>query len=391
MRPSFITSLVLVLAIVVPLTAHCENTGAASSAHSDASVRTDIVLRVADLPAADRARLYERNDAIEAALATGLPTWRSFDPNETLSETLAELAKYGVDVGDGALVNFDHIETTMPASRRAEVQALPYVYLVRNPVGMTESCVAGQPCQSAGSAQIGSDVANAAGIAGTGVKVAIIDDGFRNLNNTILAGELPAIPAANTFLVNNNGGPTPNTVINPAPGSNDALSITDFHGEHGTAAAEVVHEVAPNASLYLYGLRSATDGTVTIGQIEKAIRHAADTTGADVILVPMSAVTTIRDPIGIPSGGKNPFTDDIDYATSLGKTVVVSAGNEAFTNFEQTFAPCTDCTDAHRRHLRRGDRTTRATTPSTPRCSATRSTRSRLSRSTNSLMSRTSS
>ena len=28
--------------------------------------------------------------------------------------------------------------------------------------------------------------------------------------------------------------------------------------------------------------------------------------------MPMSAVTTIRDPIGIPSGGKNPFTDDID-------------------------------------------------------------------------------
>ena len=201
--------LAAVLAIAEPARATADHQAAAAT-QAD-RVKTDIVLRVADLPAADRARLYERNDAIEAALATGLPTWRSFDPNETLSETLAELAKYGVDVGDGALVNFDHIETTMPASRRAEVQALPYVYLVRNPVGMTESCVAGQPCQSAGSAQIGSDVANAAGITGTGVKVAIIDDGFRNLNNTILAGELPAIPDANTFLVNNNVGLEPSS------------------------------------------------------------------------------------------------------------------------------------------------------------------------------------
>jgi len=52
----------------------------------------------------------------------------------------------------------------------------------------------------------------------------------------------------------------------------------------------------------------------------------------------------LSNPLGSP-GGTNTFTDDVDYATSLGATVVVSAGNEDLRTVEETFTPCLDCTN----------------------------------------------
>ncbi len=83
---------------------------------------------------------------------------------------------------------------------------------------------------------IGADVAISNGYKGQGIKVAIIDVGFANLSSAIANGELP------------------NNVI-----------TSDFSGfgltndsEHGTAVAEIIYEMAPNAQLYL--LKIADEG-----------------------------------------------------------------------------------------------------------------------------------
>ncbi len=73
---------------------------------------------------------------------------------------------------------------------------------------------------------------HAAGHRGTGVKVAIIDGGFTGYPG-LRGSELPASVTAKNFV--------------------DGESDAQVNGttEHGTACAEIVHDIAPNASLYL--------------------------------------------------------------------------------------------------------------------------------------------
>ena len=73
---------------------------------------------------------------------------------------------------------------------------------------------------------------HAAGFRGTGVKVAIIDGGFQGYPG-LLGSELPATVTAKNFV--------------------DGESAAQVNGTtvHGTACAEIVHDIAPNAALYL--------------------------------------------------------------------------------------------------------------------------------------------
>lgn len=284
--------------------------------------RVEIVLDVDALPQADQERFADRRQAIADAIATGIPLWRSFDPREVLQESLAQLAEHGVDVGETAIVNFDSLEADVPVGKREELSSLGFVRRVLSPAFATPS----GEIDSEGLEVIGSDIANAAGLTGAGIKVAIIDSEWHTLNETIAAGELPAIPVSMQFRINGIA-----TTIN-----NQAV-----HGggvrEHGTAAAEVVHEVAPGATLVLYRLDYNGKGLVTPAAIKLAIRHAVDN-GAQVILVPLHIIRTMSDP-----GSTNPFADDIVYATAAGATVVVPAGNEALRHYEARFTPCTFC------------------------------------------------
>ena len=292
------------------------------------TTRLEIVLDAAALPGADRERIADRRQAIDDALASGLPLWRSFDARETLGETLAALAREGVDVGPTAIVNFDSLEADVADGARERLAKLPFVRTVHEPGFATPSGT----LDSEGLEAIGSDVANLAGITGVGVKVAVIDSEWQSLNATIAAGDLPAIPVSMQYRVATGGAVTPSVAAN------------DFgQREHGTAAAEVVHEVAPGATLLVYRIDANAQFVISAAAIKAAIRHAADQ-GAKVILVPMHFIRTMSDPRAISAGGGNPFTDDINYATAAGSTVVVPAGNEAFRHYAGKFTPCQDCT-----------------------------------------------
>ena len=72
---------------------------------------------------------------------------------------------------------------------------------------------------------------------GAGVTVAVVDVGFGNLSAEVAAGALPA-------------GTTVTSLNNSCPNVNST--------EHGTAVAEIVHQMAPGAKLQLYCIADTT-------------------------------------------------------------------------------------------------------------------------------------
>ena len=108
----------------------------------------------------------------------------------------------------------------------AQIEGVSFIKLPDQPI--TDS-------YSQGVQLTGASILHSSAITGDGVKVAIIDLGFAGLANSIRNGFLP------------------NSVIKiDCTGS--ACEPTDFSEEseiHGTAVAEIVHQMAPNAQLYL--------------------------------------------------------------------------------------------------------------------------------------------
>ncbi|MXW81515.1 MAG: hypothetical protein F4Z57_21525, partial [Gemmatimonadetes bacterium] len=113
---------------------------------------------------------------------------------------------------------------SVPASSLLAVSELPGVRFVRKPHRPHS-----QATISEGVSRIGALANHSAGVKGQGVKVAIIDGGFKGANK--LSGDMPA-----------------------------RWNYYDYTGEgiyagdsvHGTACAEIIHDVAPEAELYLY-------------------------------------------------------------------------------------------------------------------------------------------
>ena len=108
---------------------------------------------------------------------------------------------------------------------------------------------------SEGVALTGASLYQASGYTGSGVRVAVIDLGFAGLSDAIAAGVLPS------------------SVI-PVDCAGGECTPTNFALEeepHGTAVAEIVHEMAPGAQLYLIkvgdglDLKSAKDYCIANG------------------------------------------------------------------------------------------------------------------------------
>ena len=118
-------------------------------------------------------------------------------------------------------------EVSIPANKvTALLNALPSNVLVRLPYPHQAVAVTGQGVAVTGAADM-----QALGKDGTGIKIGVIDLGFGSLSSSQASGDLPPT------------GPN--------------LTITDYTGtgtggtSHGTNVAEIVHDMAPGASLYL--------------------------------------------------------------------------------------------------------------------------------------------
>ncbi|MBN1425834.1 S8 family serine peptidase [Candidatus Fermentibacteria bacterium] len=125
--------------------------------------------------------------------------------------------------------NLHVCSVTIPQLRAvADLRGVRYVRAPARPIPLVTS---------EGVALTGADQWHAHGFTGAGAKVAVVDVGFQNLSQAIAAGEIP-----------------------------EDVTTVDFTGygmeslsRHGTAVAEIVHDMAPDADLTLINTYSEVD------------------------------------------------------------------------------------------------------------------------------------
>lgn len=141
---------------------------------------------------------------------------------------------------------------------------------------------------------------NATGNDGAGVKIGIVDAGFGNLSTQIAAGNLGSA----------------GQVVYPS-GQNHCLD--DSSTDHGTAVAEIVHQMAPDATLYLY----CVVDSVTFAAAASQIINAGD------IKIVNSSLGFTAESRGDGTGGAGTTEQAVADAKAAGVLWIQSAGNSA--------------------------------------------------------------
>ena len=210
--------------------------------------------------------------------------------------------------GDVEAVHAGLVQTRLDSTALERLASRPGVLIRRPARPVPQSLTPGE-----GVAATGATAWLGQGTQGRGVKVAIIDAGFRQWRDRVAERDLP--PGVHTKDLC--GGQLEGTI------------------GHGTAVAEVVHEMAPEAELHLV----CVDSEVTLGQA----KDYAIAQGIDVVAHGLAWFNTSR---GDGSGGPSTPEGIVAAATAAGISWVTPAGNTAQHHWGGTF---TD-TDGDRRH-----------------------------------------
>lgn len=201
------------------------------------------------------------------------------------------------------------IQALLPPAGIEQVANDPAVRYVRTPARQNRDAVAGE-----GVTASGATAWHTAGLTGQGVKVGIIDFGFTGYPARQTAGDLPATLTA---VDNCNGWIT-------LPG-----------GEHGAAVAEVVHEMAPSAQLYLL----CVDTEVQLG----LAKDYAKANGISILVMSASWFNTSR---GDATGSATSPSGIVADARANGILWVNSIGNRAQQHWTGAYSD-TDGDGAH--------------------------------------------
>ncbi len=138
------------------------------------------------------------------------------------------------------------------------------------------------------------------------VSVGVIDLGFLGYD-TLLGTELPSNVTVNSF----------------SPGGIEGTNLDLLDQVHGTACAEIVFDVAPDARMFLANFDTISENDAafdwTIAQ------------GVDVISYSIGWFNAG------PGDGRGPINDAVDRAIAAGIQVVTSAGNEARRHWQGQF------------------------------------------------------
>jgi len=189
------------------------------------------------------------------------------------------------------------VQAVVSPKRLTALSQRPAVELVRAPMSMVEDAISGEEVAATLAAAWHGE-----GFTGKGVKVAVIDGGFQGLPERQAAGELPANVVTMDFCGGRFGSAT----------------------EHGTAVAEIVHEMAPDAELYLLCIETEVDlaaaASFAAGQGVKVINHSGSWFGPS------------------RGDGTGPIGDIVSGARASGILWVNSAGNYADTHWSGTFS-----------------------------------------------------
>ncbi len=188
------------------------------------------------------------------------------------------------------------IQGWLPIGALEAVAAHDDVYLIRRPAELVvpDSALAGNSTTEGFDAMNG-PAWHTAGYTGRGIRIGIIDGGFEGYPD-LLETDLPASV----------------TVRNFVDGESDAE--VDATTKHGTAVAEIVHDVAPDATLYLAKIATNLD-------LQQAVAWLVDTQQVDII------VTGIIWYNATPGDGTGEFADLVQEARSAGVLWVTAGGN----------------------------------------------------------------
>jgi subtilisin family serine protease len=158
-----------------------------------------------------------------------------------------------IALGCSVLSRSQHLlYVSVPIPSLSDVAKIPGVGFVRRPYKPLVNRI-----QSEGSSLIQAQTFYGGGFTGKGIKVGIIDLGFEGAQGLQGQGELPI------------------------SGYRDFTGTGIFSDEiHGTACAEIVHDVAPDAEIYLYKVRNLVD-------LENA-KDAALQDGLDIVSVSLA-------------------------------------------------------------------------------------------------------
>jgi Subtilase family/IPT/TIG domain len=200
----------------------------------------------------------------------------------------------------------DAMTAIVPRSALATLAGTPGVSSVDQPVRAYPDVI------SEGVAGSNASVWQSAGQNGTGVNVGVVDVGFANLSGEITAGNLPSSQV--------------HYVDNPSDPNNQNHCGDENTTDHGTAVAEIVHQMAPGADLYLYCI----DSTVGFQQAEQQIQAAGD------IKIVSSSLSFPGDSRGDGTGSATSAATTVKTAHDAGILWIQSAGNNAEDHWRGT-------------------------------------------------------
>jgi S-layer protein (TIGR01567 family) len=201
---------------------------------------------------------------------------------------------------NGAVIEAVHknlVQASIPSSQLQAMSGLPFVNHVRTPLRPYKDAVV-----SEGAGVINASLLHGIGLTGQNVKIAILDGGFEGYQSK-LGTELPGSVTARSFRADGD--------------------ITGGGEVHGTAVAEIVYDVAPDASLYLINFDTDVE-------FANAVDYAI---GQNVDIISMSVNWLVG-----PFDGTGYIDEIVDNATSSGIIWVNSAGNFARKHWEGKFS-----------------------------------------------------
>lgn len=162
---------------------------------------------------------------------------------------------------------------------------------------------------------IGASEYHAAGYRGAGVKVAVIDENFEDIAERITEGELPAGIITRRFVTGRGGFET----------------LLESTGSHGVACAEIIHDIAPDAQLYLIQVDNLVD---TLEDVLDFLQQE----NVRVVSISMSTLSPGRgDGSGRVAESTVPLYPLLAEARSAGMLLIKSAGNYAQQHYQGAF------------------------------------------------------
>ncbi len=196
------------------------------------------------------------------------------------------------------------VKAAVPATRIAELAALPGVSEVRLPDRAVPMAVTSEGVTASRAALWHQD-----GKKGAGVKVGVIDVGFGGLQQAQQSGDLPG---------------NDRIVVN----SSNCLD-TGLSDDHGTNVAEVIHDMAPAANLYL----ACVEDTISFAAAADWLRQQ----GVQIITSSLGFLTS-QASRGDGTGQPGSPADIVRRAREAGILWVSAAGNQARMHYAGTAA-----------------------------------------------------